>query len=147
MKLFFPERTIHADGWYRVMQPPAISGLTSHRRNIRLCITRSPPSVSHKSAFWFIFPPTPFYHIHRLSSIGIFHNKLVHNLCVTTIYSTDNANFSPPKNSVIPPEATYRRTENHSDHRKADIIACFCWKILLLLNQWCVILNHNNSHQ
>ena len=66
------------------MQPPAISGLTSHRRNIRLCITRSPPSVSHKSAFWFIFPPTPFYHIHHPSSIGIFHNKFVHNLCTIT---------------------------------------------------------------
>ena len=108
MKLFFPERTIHADGWYRVMQPPAISGLTSHRRNIWLCITRSPPSVSHKSAFWFIFPPTPFYHIHHPSSIGIFHNKLVHNLCITTIYSTDNANFSPPKKT--PSSRRKRRT-------------------------------------
>ena len=91
--------------------------------NIRLCITRSPPSVSHKSAFWFIFPPTPFYHIHHPSSIGIFHNKLVHNLCITTIYPTDNVNFSPPKKlrhpagsdvpahrqSLRPPQSRYYR--------------------------------------
>ena len=63
------------------------------------------------------------YHIHRLSSIGIFHNKSVHNLCITTICSTDNVNFSPQKKlrhpagsdvpahrkSLRPPQSRYYR--------------------------------------
>ena len=57
------------------------------------------------------------------SSIGILHNKSVHNLCITTIYSTDNVNFSPPKKlrhpagsdvpahrkSLRPPQSRYYR--------------------------------------
>ena len=123
MKLFFPR----TDNSRRRL----ISGHAA-ACNIRFNVAPTGYPVVHNSfssfriaqiSFLVNFPPTPFYHIHRLSSIGIFHNKFVHNLCITTIYSTDNVNFSPPKKlrhpagsgvpahrkSLRPPQSRYYR--------------------------------------